>query len=101
MGRNAGAMSENFSHLWAIHNPQTLEPGANFLKSFVPTLTAARGVFGLFVGYGVAHVGSLFSADAWDNIRFTAPEVKNPKPDVALSVAFGTINVIILYCLAH
>jgi len=44
VGRNAGAMSENFSHLWAIHNPQTLEPGANFLKSFVPTLTAASGV---------------------------------------------------------
>ncbi len=101
VGRNAGAMSENFSHLWAIHNPQTLEPGANFLKSFVPTLTAASGVFGLFVAYGVAQVGSLFSADAWNNIGFTAAEVKNPKRDVALSMAFGTIIVIMLYCLAN
>src|SRR5467141_655493 len=101
VGRNAGAMSENFSHLWAIHNPQTLEPGANFLKSFVPTLTAASGVFGLFVAYGVAQVGSLFSADAWNNIGFTAAEVKNPKRDVALSMAFGTIMVITLYCLAN
>ena len=101
VGRNAGAISENFSHLWAIRNPQTLEPGANFLKSFVPTVTAASGAFGLFVAYCVAQVGSLFSADAWNNIGFTAAEVKNPKRDVALSMAFGTIIVITLYCLAN
>src|SRR5262245_58463635 len=52
VGRNAGAISENFSHFWTIRNPQTLEPGANFLKGFVPTLTAASGAFGLFVAYG-------------------------------------------------
>src|SRR5215472_6600652 len=101
VGRNAGAISENFSHFWTIRNPQTLEPGANFLKDFVPTLTAASGAFGLFVAYGVAQVGSLFSADAWNNIGFTAAEVKNPKRDVALSMAFGTIIVITLYCLAN
>src|SRR5437773_1727031 len=101
VGRNAGAISENFSHLWAIRNPQTLEPGANFLKSFVPTMAAASGVFGLFVAYGVAQVCSLFSSDAWNNIGFTAAEVKNPKRDVALSMAFGTVIVTILYCLAN
>src|SRR5215471_12245864 len=101
VGRNAGAMSENFSHFWAIRNPQTLEPGANFLKSFVPAVTAASGAFGLFVALGVAQVGSLFSSDAWNNIGFTAAEVKNPKRDVALSMAFGTIIVITLYCLAN
>ncbi len=100
-GRNAGAISENFSHFWAIRNAQTLEPGANFLKSFVPTVTAASGAFGLFVAFCVAQVGSLFSADAWNNIGFTAAEVKNPKRDVALSMAFGTIIVITLYCLAN
>ena len=101
VGRNAGAISENFSHFWTIRNPQTLEPGASFLKSFVPTLSAASGAFGLFVAYGVAQVGSLFSADAWNNIGFTAGEVKNPKRDVALSMAFGTVIVITLYCLAN
>jgi basic amino acid/polyamine antiporter, APA family len=55
----------------------------------------------LLVAYGVAQVGSLFSADAWNNIGFTAAEVKNPKRDVALSMAFGTIIVITLYCLAN
>ena len=56
---------------------------------------------GLIVAYGVAQVGSLFSADAWNNIGFTAAEVKNPKRDVALSMAFGTGIVITLYCLAN
>jgi APA family basic amino acid/polyamine antiporter len=101
VGKNAGAMAENFTRLWAFHNPQTLEPGAHFLKSIVPTVTAASGAFGVLVAFGVAQVGSLFSADAWNNIGFTAAEVKNPKRDVALSMACGTIIVITLYCLAN
>jgi len=101
VARNAGAISENFSHLWAVRGAQPIEPGANFLRGLVPTVTAASGAFGLFVAFGVAQVGSLFSADAWNNIGFTAAEVKNPKRDVALSMAFGTLIVITLYCLAN
>ncbi len=101
VGRNAAAISDNLSHLWAIRGAQPIEPGANFLRGLVPTVTAATGAFGLFVAYGVAQVGSLFSADAWNNIGFTAAEVKNPKRDVALSMAFGTLIVITLYCLAN
>jgi len=101
VGRNAGAITENFGHFWAIRNAQTIEPGANFLRGLVPAVSAASGAFGLFVAYGVAQVGSLFSADAWNNIGFTAAEVKNPKRDVALSMAFGTVIVITLYCLAN
>src|SRR6266852_660810 len=101
VGRNAGAMIENFGHFWTIRNAQSIEPGANFLRNFVPSVTAASGAFGLFVAFGVAQVGSLFSADAWNNIGFTAAEVKNAKRDVALSMAFGTMIVISLYCLAN
>src|SRR6266436_2765188 len=101
IGRNAAAISDNFGHFWAIRGAQHLEPGASFLRGLVPTVTAASGAFGLFVAYGVAQVGSLFSADAWNNIGFTAAEVKNPKRDVALSMAFGTMIVITLYCLAN
>src|SRR5882757_942584 len=101
IGRNAAAISDNFGHFWAIREAQPLEPGAGFLRGLVPTVTAASGAFGLFVAYGVAQVGSLFSADAWNNIGFTAAEVKNPKRDVALSMAFGTLIVITLYCLAN
>ena len=101
IGRNASAISDNFGHFWAVRDAQPLEPEANFLRGMVPTITAASGAFGLLVAYGVAQVGSLFSADAWNNIGFTAAEVKNPKRDVALSMAFGTLLVITLYCLAN
>jgi len=45
----------------------------------------------------VAQVGSLFSADAWNNVTFTAGEVKNPKRTLPLSLALGTGVVISLY----
>jgi APA family basic amino acid/polyamine antiporter len=101
VGRNHTAIADNFSHLWTIRGAQPIEPGAGFLRGLVPTVTAASGFFGMFVALGVAQVGSLFSADAWNNIGFTAAEVKNPKRDVALSMAFGTAIVITLYCLAN
>jgi APA family basic amino acid/polyamine antiporter len=101
VARNAAAIADNFSHFWQVRGEQPIEPGANFLKSLLPTVSAASGWFGLLVAFGVAQVGSLFSADAWNNIGFTAAEVKNPKRDVALSMAFGTVIVITLYCLAN
>jgi APA family basic amino acid/polyamine antiporter len=63
-------------------------------------LTAAT-VFGLFVGICVAQTNSLFSADAWNNITFTAGEVVNPRRNVPLSLALGTFLVIGLYLLAN
>src|SRR5271168_3014719 len=101
VGRNAGAITENFSHFWSIRSAVPIEPGASFLRGWIPTVTAASGFFGLIVAFGVAQVGSLFSSDAWNNIGFTAAEVKNPKRDVALSMAFGTLIVITLYVLAN
>jgi basic amino acid/polyamine antiporter, APA family len=101
VARNHTAIVANFSHIWAIRGAQKIEPGAGFLHGIVPTVTAASGWFGLFVAFGAAQVGSLFSADAWNNIGFTAAEVKNPKRDVALAMALGTIIVITLYCLAN
>jgi APA family basic amino acid/polyamine antiporter len=100
-GRNALAIHANFSDVWALHDPQTIEPGAGWLKSFIPSVTAASGMFGLIIAFGVSQVGSLFSADAWNNITFTAGEVKNPRRDIPLSLAVGTAVVISLYFLAN
>ncbi len=50
---------------------------------------------------GVAMVGSLFSADAWNNITFTAAEVKNPSRNLPLSLALGAGMVMTLYTLAN
>jgi len=101
LARNASAIADNFSHFWAIRGANTIEPGVGFLKSILPTVTAGSGWYGLLLALAVAQVGSLFSADAWNNIGFLGAEVKNPKRDVALSMAFGTIIVISLYCLAN
>jgi basic amino acid/polyamine antiporter, APA family len=101
VGRNHAAVADNFSNFWTVRGAVPIEPGANFFKGWLPALTAASGFFGLVVAFGVSQVGSLFSADAWNNIGFTAAEVKNPKRDVALSMALGTIIVIALYCLAN
>src|SRR5205823_2551004 len=100
-GRNAAAIQANFSDLWSAQGAQVIEPGADFLRRWIPAMSVASGLFGLIVAYSVAQVGSLFSADAWNNITFTAGEVKNPRRDVPLSLALGTAIVIGLYLLAN
>ncbi len=91
VGLRSGAGAANFSDFW------TLRGG---LQEVGQGLTAATA-FGLFVGICVAQTNSLFSADAWNNITFTAGEVINPRRNVPLSLAFGTILVIGLYLLAN
>src|SRR5213078_2034391 len=91
VGVRSGAGPENFKDFW------TLRGG---LQDVGAGLTAATA-FGLFVGICVAQTQSLFSADAWNNITFTAGEVVNPRRNVPLSLAFGTFLVIGLYLLAN
>src|SRR6185436_10961614 len=81
----------NFGDLWTVRGS---------LQDVGNGLTAAT-TFGLFVGICVAQTNSLFSADAWNNITFTAGEVKDPKRNIPLALAFGTGGVIILYLLAN
>src|SRR3982750_445251 len=82
---------ENFGNLWTVRgNLQDVGGG----------LTAAAG-FGLFVGICVAQTNSLFSSDAWNNITFTAGEVKDPKRNIRLALLFGAGGVIVLYLLAN
>ncbi|HEX8456634.1 MAG TPA: amino acid permease [Pyrinomonadaceae bacterium] len=91
VGLRSGAGAANFSDFWGVRgNLQDVGQG----------LTAAAA-FGLFVGICVAQTNSLFSADAWNNITFTAGEVKNPRRNIPLSLALGTILVITLYLLAN
>jgi basic amino acid/polyamine antiporter, APA family len=97
VGRNADAVAANFSNMWTAVDPATIAPEVGGL----PSLTAAAGVIGLLVALCVAQVGSLFSSDAWNNITFTAGEVKDPKRNIPLSLAYGTLLVTVLYCLAN
>src|SRR5215813_6712276 len=84
IGWKSDVVRANFGNLWQVR-------GA--LEDFGGGLTAATA-FGLFVGICVSQTGSLFSADAWNNITFTAGEVKDPKRNTPLALAFGTGIVI-------
>jgi APA family basic amino acid/polyamine antiporter len=64
-------------------------------------LTAAVSAFGLFAALCVAQTGSLFSADAWNNITFTAGEVREPRRTLPWALGLGTASVIALYLLAN
>ena len=51
--------------------------------------------------FGAAMVGSLFSADAWNNVTFAAAEVRDPKRNLPLALGVGTGVVCLLYLLAN
>ena len=91
LGRNAQAIAANFgANFW--HNAglgarHAVQVGVGGPIVMVGTLTILA----------VAQVGSLFSADAWNNVTFTAGEVKNPSRNLPLSLALGTGVVIALY----
>ncbi len=98
IGRNATAISANFgAHFWPPRNVESIVPEF----SAIPAVAATMGAFGLLVAFCVAQVGSLFSADAWNNITFTAGEVKEPRRNIPLSLALGAGGVIVLYTLAN
>src|SRR5437660_1442852 len=97
VGRNANALATNFTNFWT---PGAVSPIKSDL-SFFATVSATGGALGMLIAVCVAQVGSLFSADAWNNITFTAGEVRAPRRNVPLSLLFGTGLVITLYLLAN
>lgn len=90
LGWNRVAVADNFGNLWEGRGVVPLVPGLS-----------AMTAFGLFAAICVSQAGSLFSADAWNNITFTAGEVKDPRKNIPLSLALGTCIVIGLYLLAN
>jgi APA family basic amino acid/polyamine antiporter len=91
LGRNAVALTANFgANFWhnaGLSAQHAVQVGVGGPIVMVGTLTILA----------VAQVGSLFSADAWNNVTFTAGEVKNPSRNLPLSLALGTGVVIALY----
>jgi len=96
VGRNATAWGANFgsglSEFWknagwrSIHPVQVGVGGPIVLVNVLVILA-------------VVQVGSLFSADAWNNITFTAGEVKNPRRNIPLSLILGVGFVLTVYIL--
>jgi len=90
LGWNAAVVHGNFGQAWTPVG--VLPPAAGI---------SPLGALGIFIGLCTAQIGSLFAADAWNNITFTAGEVRNPARNVPLSLALGTVMVIALYILAN
>lgn len=91
---NPAAIRENLTNLWqgAYSTPRFDE---------VSKLVRAPALIIAVMVAGGAMVGSLFSADAWNNITFTAGEVQNPRRNLPLSLILGVGLVIVLYILAN
>jgi APA family basic amino acid/polyamine antiporter len=90
IGWSAGVVEANFDAPWTARGQVDVVPG----------LSAATA-YGLVIALCVSQVGSLFSSDAWNNITFTAGEVRDPRRNVPLSLALGTGLVTALYLLAN
>ena len=98
VAKNAAAMAANFGAGWHAffvnagwHTQHAVQVGVGGPIEYV----------GIFTVIAVVQVGSLFSADAWNNVTFTAGEIRNPKRNLPLSLALGTGVVLLLYILCN
>jgi APA family basic amino acid/polyamine antiporter len=94
VAKNAVAVAANFGVAWHAfwanagwHSTHAVQVGVGGPIAFVGVLTVVA----------VAQVGSLFSSDAWNNVTFTAGEIRNPRRNLPLSLAIGTAAVLLLY----
>ena len=93
VGRNAAAWKANFgAEFWKNAGWSSLHPVQVGVGG--PTV-----LVNLLVILAVVQVGSLFSSEAWNNITFTAGEVKNPRRNIPLSLVLGTGFVLAVYFL--
>jgi APA family basic amino acid/polyamine antiporter len=76
----------------AIHATDFWTPRAN---------GEAIGTLAFLPIIGTAMVGALFASEAWNNVGFAGDEMKNPKRNLPLSMAFGVLLTTGLYLLAN
>jgi APA family basic amino acid/polyamine antiporter len=98
LGRNATAIAGNFGPNW-----HAFWQNASFSSLYQVQVGVGgpMALVGVFTIVAIVQVGSLFSADAWNNVTFTAGEVRNPSRNLPLSLAIGTGLVLLLYILAN
>jgi APA family basic amino acid/polyamine antiporter len=94
-GKNRIAIAANFGHnFW--HNAAF---GA--VHQIPIGVGGGTRTVGLLTLLALAQVGSLFAADAWNSVTFTAAEVRNPSRNLPLALALGTGTIITLYLLTN
>jgi APA family basic amino acid/polyamine antiporter len=96
VGRNAAAWNTNFGAGWSQFWKNS---GWSSMHLVQVGVGGPMVLVNVLVILAVVQVGSLFSSDAWNNITFTAGEVKNPKRNIPLSLILGTGFVLTIYFL--
>jgi basic amino acid/polyamine antiporter, APA family len=98
IAKNAVAIAANFGEGW--HN---FWAGAGWgtLHAVQVGVGGPTVYVGLLTMVAVVQVGSLFSSDSWNNVTFTAGEIRDPKRNIPLSLVIGTGVVLLLYVLCN
>jgi basic amino acid/polyamine antiporter, APA family len=98
VAKNAVAIAANFGTGW--HN---FWAGAGWgsLHAVQVGVGGPTVYVGLLTMVAVVQVGSLFSSDSWNNVTFTAGEIRDPKRNIPLSLVIGTGVVLLLYVLCN
>ncbi len=86
---NSGIWKANWENGWAIQKISTDGLITDYAAFAAPGAIAA------------AMVGSIFSADSWNNVTFIASEIKNPRKNIGMSLFLGTLIVTVIYILAN
>ncbi len=91
INRGAAAFTSSWWNPWANGwNPQAAQPGL-----------AVAGGLALALLLGRAMVGPLFAQSAWNNVTFTAGEVRDPGRNLPRALLAGCALVVGLYVLAN
>jgi basic amino acid/polyamine antiporter, APA family len=98
VAKNSTAIAANFGAGW--HN---FWAGAGWgtLHSVQVGVGGPTTYVGLLTIVAAVQVGSLFSSDSWNNVTFTAGEIRDPKRNIPLSLVIGTGVVLLLYVLCN
>jgi basic amino acid/polyamine antiporter, APA family len=98
VAKNATAIAANFGSGW--HN---FCSGAGWatLHAVQVGVGGPTVYVGLLTMVAAVQVGSLFSSDSWNNVTFTAGEIRDPKRNIPLSLVIGTGVVLLLYVLCN
>ena len=86
VGARAGVIHENFAHAWVLPVQAPVHGPAWYTAVVVLCL---------------AQVGSMFAADAWNNVTFIAGEIRHPARNLPLALLLGTTAVMAVYILAN
>ena len=100
-GVNAGAMVQKIFTLAKVAGLLVIICAA-FLWSGEPAPPAheVASRFSLS-GFGIALIASLLAYDGWVQLSFVAGEIRNPKRNVFLALALGSVVCIAIYLLAN